>query len=127
MGVRSFRDAIGTEWTVWDVRPHGRDRRTGATRRSGHDRRLDPMRLGGARRAERRRVPDRRTTADRRLVPRPRAVLLPGLEHGWLCFEGGTERRRLAPIPPDWEACEPGALEGYCRRASVTRSSARGG
>jgi hypothetical protein len=25
---------------------------------------------------------------------------------GWLCFQSGTERRRLAPIPTGWEEWE---------------------
>ena len=25
---------------------------------------------------------------------------------GWLCFESGSEKRRLAPIPADWQAQE---------------------
>ena len=25
---------------------------------------------------------------------------------GWLCFQSASERRRLAPIPPDWESWE---------------------
>jgi hypothetical protein len=33
------------------------------------------------------------------------------LAEGWLCFESATERRRLAPIPPEWEVAEPATLE----------------
>jgi len=29
----------------------------------------------------------------------------PALTGGWLCFESGDERRRLHPIPPQWEEC----------------------
>jgi hypothetical protein len=25
-----------------------------------------------------------------------------GMENGWLCFQSGTRRRRLAPIPDGW-------------------------
>jgi hypothetical protein len=39
------------------------------------------------------------------------------LAEGWLCFESSSERRRLAPIPPEWEICEASALEDMVTRA----------
>jgi hypothetical protein len=36
---------------------------------------------------------------------------------GWLCFESATEKRRLAPIPPDWELCDCARLQDLCGRA----------
>jgi hypothetical protein len=42
----------------------------------------------------------------------------PGLEGGWLCFEHGEEKRRLSPIPGDWESADAGTMEGYLREAS---------
>ena len=39
---------------------------------------------------------------DRRSADRPEAMLDPLLEDGWLCFQTGVERRRFAPIPPNW-------------------------
>ena len=39
------------------------------------------------------------------------------LQSGWLTFECASERRRLAPIPADWEASSEVTLESYCRRA----------
>ena len=36
-------------------------------------------------------------------LPAHRRVL-PGLRHGWLCFESGREKRRLAPYPAGWRA-----------------------
>lgn len=39
------------------------------------------------------------------------------LRHGWLAFETEGERRRLIPIPPDWESADTVALEELCRRA----------
>jgi hypothetical protein len=38
---------------------------------------------------------------------------------GWLCFESHDERRRLAPIPPHWEALSDEALLVLCRNAEV--------
>lgn len=41
------------------------------------------------------------------------------LSDGWLCFESSNEKRRLAPIPPEWEICESPLLEAFCKRAGV--------
>ena len=41
----------------------------------------------------------------------------PELADGWLCFESRREKRRLAPIPPGWEMCEPAGLERLCGEA----------
>jgi len=37
------------------------------------------------------------------VVPRFSAKLGPSVDHGWLCFELGDERRRFAPIPENWQ------------------------
>lgn len=39
--------------------------------------------------------------------------------NGWLCFESGSEKRRLAPIPAGWAFNEPLNLEALCRQATV--------
>lgn len=39
------------------------------------------------------------------------------LQSGWLTFESGSDRRRFAPIPPDWEESSVAALQSYCQRA----------
>ena len=36
---------------------------------------------------------------------------------GWLCFDCGQEKRRLSPIPPDWEHCDTDALCALCEQA----------
>jgi hypothetical protein len=36
---------------------------------------------------------------------------------GWLCFECTAEKRRLAPIPVEWETCDGRRLEQLCKRA----------
>jgi hypothetical protein len=36
---------------------------------------------------------------------------------GWLTFESGGERRRLAPIPPDWEIASRALMGHWCARA----------
>jgi hypothetical protein len=45
------------------------------------------------------------------------------LSDGWLCFESGTEKRRLAPIPPEWEICGTPALAELCSRAGYISHS----
>lgn len=51
--------------------------------------------------------------------PQDKAVLFPNnqLSDGWLCFESENEKRRLAPIPAEWETCESCVLEELCLKA----------
>ena len=80
--MRTFRDAAGTEWQVWRVTPSAAvypERRRGARRNSGEARPAEE---------ERRATPDRRKG---------------DIQLGWLCFDSEAERRRLYPVPPDWE------------------------
>jgi len=105
MPQRVFRTASGVEWHVWSVIP-GNVGVAGEERRHGYDRRSpDPViRYKGA---------DRRSQAERRRMP----VVAPEMQLGWLVFESGAERRRLAPIPPAWEARPECDLERLCERA----------
>jgi hypothetical protein len=41
------------------------------------------------------------------------------MRQGWLTFEAGNERRRLAPIPAAWENAPDDVLRDYCSRAEV--------
>jgi hypothetical protein len=94
---------------VWDVFPFGGRH---AERRSS-DRRVSrgTVYTGPERRGRERRV-------------RTPALLTPGLEAGWLCFENHVDKRRLTPIPPDWEAAPADALESFLTKArSVGRPS----
>ena len=34
-------------------------------------------------------------------------------QHGWLCFESATEKRRLGPIPEDWTTASDEQLRRY--------------
>lgn len=103
MALRELIDADGTAWQIWDVHPtHAL-----SPPRSGRERRQAG---GGAPPDERRRHSDRRHLA-----------LTPGLERGWLCFESGTEKRRLLYIPADWETCDDRALGDYLSRAVPVR------
>ncbi len=33
---------------------------------------------------------------------------------GWLCFQSGDEKRRVAPVPADWQDRSDGELWGLC-------------
>ena len=73
---RQFFDANAVSWDVWDVSPQDLSR-------VDYDRRTSSRGHGDA--------------------PRPlTASVYPELRDGWLCFQSATEKRRFAPIPPDW-------------------------
>ncbi len=42
----------------------------------------------------------------------------PGYAAGWLTFESDAERRRLTPIPPEWEFATREVMGHWCARAS---------
>jgi len=37
---------------------------------------------------------------------------------GWLVFESASQKRRLAPVPPDWETLPEHSLAALCAKAS---------
>ena len=48
-----------------------------------------------------------------------RDLLVPGLMRtGWLCFENGTQKKRIAPIPAGWEELSDAALLALARDVS---------
>lgn len=106
MALRSFRMPDGTVWNVWEVtsaslpgafpRPRVRERRG-----------QNVFRYTG---------PERRT-AQRRLAPARPSVLAPEYQAGWLIFQCGEEKRRLAPPPSGWESLPDDRLAALCRRA----------
>ena len=101
MGYRVFKDSQGTEWQTWDVVPQLTERREIERR----------VRIEPVPHADRRRAPDRRVIKGRR------PTLTAGLDGGWLCFENDFEKRRLTPIPEDWQRCSAAELERYCQAA----------
>ena len=108
MSLRSFTDSAGNEWQAFDVVPRSQERRRYERRASGETPRSE---------IEERRDIDRRLTVGS-------AAIVSGTE-GWLCFERGSDRRRLSPIPDDWRRCNDAQLESYCRAARpVRRNSA---
>lgn len=109
MGYRVFRDSRGTEWQAWDVVPRLGDRRLSERR----TRVATPLHS------------DQRSRSDRRSGNGQRGVLTAALNDGWLCFEAEHEKRRLAPIPGDWQRCAEQRLEQYCAQARVARGATR--
>ncbi|HEX7978629.1 MAG TPA: hypothetical protein VF461_08505 [Gemmatimonadaceae bacterium] len=101
MGYRVFTDSQGREWQAWDVVPQ-------LTERRGLDRRVRIVPVAHA---------DRRRDPDRRIISGRRPMLTAGLDGGWLCFESGAEKRRLTPIPSDWQRCPREQLEHFLEAA----------
>ena len=101
MAHRQFLDQTGAEWTVYDVNPRMDERRI-------HERRDSAI---GSAEAEERRAEDRRATV---------GAIRPGrLTRGWLCFESGTERRRLQPVPENWQLLPDSDLAGLLQQARI--------
>jgi hypothetical protein len=111
--IRTFVDATGTPWTVWEVKPGaaamGDDERRSGTERRGE---LAPEPV----------IERRRDAADRRrrAVSWARGVEQ-ALAGGWLTFQSDAEHRRLAPVPPGWAHAPESDLAALCRRARPTR------
>jgi hypothetical protein len=53
--------------------------------------------------------------------PGSAANVRPGFEGGWLGFESGDERRRLAPVPASWEEASDDELREMLSRAQPNR------
>lgn len=96
MAHREFLAADGSRWDVWEVNPSRVERELEQVRRSE---------AGGDPSA----VPPRRHST----------MVASALSSGWLCFESGDIKRRLAPIPPDWEQLGDAELASLCERAAV--------
>lgn len=43
------------------------------------------------------------------------------LQSGWLCFEAADVKRRLTPVPIDWERCTTVELDLYRARAALAK------
>jgi hypothetical protein len=50
----------------------------------------------------------------------------PNYAGGWLTFESDAERRRLAPIPPEWELASRDLMGHWCARALQVRAASGG-
>jgi hypothetical protein len=49
------------------------------------------------------------------------------MAEGWLCFDCGSEKRRLAPLPSDWAGRTQAELWFLCRAADPVRARTPGG
>ena len=78
--ARDFTDVLGNQWIVWEVYPRLIERRLMEERRTSM-----------------------RTTAERRHEFVGRATLPRQILGGWLAFQSDHERRRVMPVPDDWE------------------------
>jgi hypothetical protein len=102
MGYREFKDEYGVEWRAWDVRP------------TNVEHRAPPTPAGG--------VPVFKKEEDRRHHNDSQEVRLrmrPGWEDGWLSFESDAEKRRLAPLPKDWEDAPVEKMREWLASATV--------
>jgi hypothetical protein len=94
MALREFADDAGRQWKVWDSRP-GKPQPNSAEARY--------LTAQGGENAKR---------------------FTPGRGEGWLTFTSDTERRRLSPIPTDWERADDTALRRYLVSADAVPTNA---
>jgi hypothetical protein len=80
MTYRRFIDAQGNAWEAWEVHPLAVERRVNAERRAN----------------------PRADDTHRRRHREFRLTIPPELSQGWLAFQGGTAKIRVAPIPAGW-------------------------
>jgi hypothetical protein len=89
MALREFVGDDGQNWQVWDTRP------------------TTPA--GDSPRGDAREGPVEKAT-ELPLISKKR-------EAGWLTFTSTAERRRLSPIPDDWERADETSLRALARAA----------
>ena len=106
MSYRTFTDSGGRRWEVWLVTPAAAERRR-VDRRAPAGPASVPEGF-----ADRRRTPDRRRSPFRRQV-----VVASEFSNGWLCFESEGEKRRLAPVPDEWDQAGPDRLSTWLQAA----------
>jgi len=104
MGYRTFVDSNGSYWQVWDSQPSRVERRLRGSDRRNHK----PFAWNGA---------ERRAGLDRRQTEQRRITLSAGYGAGWLTFESLEEKKRLIPIPSDWENVSQAELRALCEKA----------
>ena len=96
MPHRQFLDASGTLWTVWDVHPSRVQHELDLARAARHGQAAPSS-------------------------PRPILRLDGPFAAGWLCFESGHGKRRLAPIPTGWDQLPVEHLAMLCDTAASVR------
>src|SRR3954469_7417629 len=92
MTHREFKDQDKRRWDVWDVLPSAVERSAVVAVEASE-------------------------ATERRGLDHTRSNLPLDLRQGWLAFQSGSEVRRLAPIPPNWELLSDAALERLARSA----------
>ena len=90
MSLREFPDAFGRIWQAWDTYPQGADSAGKGDSVLSKYVATRPAQGGS------------RPTSVRHQY-----------EAGWLTFKFDDERRRLAPIPTQWESADDATLRGY--------------
>ena len=110
MPYRTFADDQGRSWEIWDVRPERVERRNAERR---HER---PSPWTGL---------ERRVADDRRQNSEVRLRLSHLLAGGWLVFKSDHERRRLSPIPDNWESLRAPQLRALWEQAEVISTNIR--
>lgn len=110
MSYRTFADDNGRSWEVWDVRPERLERRDGERRQER------PTPWTGL---------ERRVADDRRQNSEVRLRLSHLLSEGWLVFKSDHERRRLSPIPANWETLRAQEIRALWEQAEVIGTKIR--
>ena len=111
MSYRTFVDSEGRRWEVWLVTPAAAERRR-------TDRRAAARGSTTAGEGTYDGVSERRLTPERRRNPfRRNLEVASEFSNGWLCFEGGGEKRRLAPVPDGWDQAGPDRLATWLQSA----------
>lgn len=59
-------------------------------------------------------IAERRSGVERREEKLARSPVAVEFAAGWLCFETGGEKRRLAPVPDAWGRADDETLEEWC-------------
>lgn len=110
MSYRTFVDSGGRRWEVWLVTPAAAERRRVDRRTpAGGSTTVSGGKYEGS---------DRRITPERRRNPfRRNLEVASEYSNGWLCFEGGGEKRRLAPVPDGWDQAGPDKLATWLQSA----------
>ena len=97
MDTKTFTDVLGITWEVWEVYPRMLERRLLRERRAL-----------------------RRGTSERRHEPVGRPTLPRQILGGWLAFQSRHERRRLHPVPDDWEDLSDRELQALLMHSKVS-------
>jgi len=98
MTHRKIKDGNGRAWDVWEVYPSAVEQR-----------------MSGEQSA--------RPDSDAKSRREVRIVVPSALQQGWLAFQSGDDRRRLAPIPENWITLREQELIGLLDRADrITES-----